>query len=86
MDLTQRSATLEGLEGAIVGADDAGIVWQAELAPERVAAFLGSTAGGATLELRSDGGITHAQVVRCRVDVAGAALRLRVVLTAVAVA
>jgi hypothetical protein len=86
MDLTQRPASLGGIEGALVGAEDGGMVWQAELEPERVASFLRVTAGGARLELRTEGGVTHAQVVRCWVDVGDAGLRLRIALSSVPVA
>ena len=83
MDLTQRPATLAGIEGALVRTEAYGVVWQAVLAPERVAAFLRTTAAGATLELRTDGGVTHAQVQRCWVEIGDGGLRLSIALSSV---
>lgn len=81
MDLTERTATLAGIDGTLDGTADDGLVWSAELPAAAAVAFLGGAAGGATLELRSDAGICHADVRRCWVDVAGQGLTVHVALT-----
>lgn len=80
MDLTERPATLEGIDGVMVGTAENGWVWRAELPAERVAAFLEAQAAGTTLELRSEAGVCHADVRRCWVDVGDTALTLEVAL------
>lgn len=82
MDLTERHATLEGIEGSLVGTAEDGWVWSAELPAERVASFLRRTAAGSNLRLESDGGVCHADVRRCWVDVGAGFLTLRVALEA----
>ena len=80
MDLTERRATLEGIDGVLVGTVDDGWVWSADLPAEQVAAFLKEQAGGRALELRSDAGVCRAEVLRCWVDVGQGSLTLKVAL------
>jgi len=80
MDLTERTATLEGIDGVLVGTAEDGWVWSAELPTDRVAVFLKEQAGGKALELKSDSGVCHADVRRCWVDVGQGFLTLKVAL------
>lgn len=80
MDLTERPATLDGIDGVLGGSADDGLVWRAELPAAAAAAFLGRTAGGATLELHSDSGVCHADVRRCWVDVGDQGMTVHVAL------
>jgi hypothetical protein len=82
MDLTERRATLAGIEGDLVGTAEDGWVWSAALPPERVLAFLHGSALGTSLRLESDGGVCQADVRRCWVDVGAGSLTLRVALEA----
>ncbi len=82
MDLTERPATLGGMEGVLVGTAEDGWVWRTEIPPGKLAAFLGGTAAGSVLELRSESGVCHADVRRCWVDVGEDAFTLRVALQA----
>ena len=86
MELTDKRATLHGIEGAIVGACDAGTLWQADVDTGSLMLFLRDGAAGATLDLRSESGVTHARVQRCWVDAVPPNWRLRVVLEPHAVA
>lgn len=80
MDLTERRATLEGIDGVLVGTAEDGWVWTAKLPPDRVAAFLQEQAGGRALALESEAGLCHADVRRCWVDVGEGVLTLNVAL------
>jgi len=70
------------MEGVLVGTAEDGWVWRTELPPGKLAAFLGGTAAGSVLELRSESGVCHADVRRCWVDVGDDAFTLRVALQA----
>jgi len=80
MDLTERPATLGGMDGVLIGTAEDGWVWRTEVPAGKLAAFLSDTAAGSVLELRSESGVCHADVRRCWVDVGEAAFTLRVAL------
>ncbi|MEJ2290830.1 MAG: hypothetical protein P8Y13_09860 [Deinococcales bacterium] len=82
MDLTERPATLGGMDGVLVGTAEDGWVWRTEIPAGQLASFLGTTAAGSVLELRSESGVCNADVRRCWVDVGEHALTLRVALQA----
>lgn len=80
MDLTRRSASLDGIPGAVLGATEEGTVWQGALEPERCSSLLRASASGRAVELCSEGGRSRALVRRCWVDVDDGQLTLRVLL------
>ena len=82
MDLTERPATLDGMDGVLIGTAEDGWVWRTEIPAGQLAAFLGRTAAGSVLELDSESGVCHADVRRCWVVVGERALTLRVALQA----
>ncbi len=86
MALLDKPATLHGIEGVLVGTLPAGTIWQAEVATDRLLAFLRDGAEGAILVLRSDAGVVRARVRRCWVESAAPRWRLRVALEAHALA
>lgn len=80
MDLTRRSASLDGIPGAVLGATEEGTLWQGALEPARCSTLLRASASGRTVELCSEGARTRALVRRCWVDVEDDQLTLRVLL------